>query len=144
MELIARVAVRRHRIGEERDGPAPDGSRADEGKVVTLFRIRGGSPARALRLLARNTRAAPARPTVALTVAGRELSDAQAAVCRAVITQCRSDATEIVLCSHPPQPPEAESPDGFGNCRWFPSVHTMVQQFGREDAQGTRATPAPD
>ena len=102
MQLIARISVRRHLIEGERElrsansansasSANPANTAHDAGKSVTVFRVLGRSPERALKLLAANTgnastSAAPvAQPAVALTFASDEVSEDQAAVCKAVI-----------------------------------------------------------
>lgn len=157
MQLIARISVRRHLIEGERElrsansasSANPANTAHDAGKSVTVFRVLGRSPERALKLLAANTgnastSAAPvAQPAVALTFASDEVSEDQAAVCKAVIAQCRSRSMEIVLCGRSPQAPaDGRARPSFGNSRWFPSVQEMVQQFGKEEPRYANQTSA--
>lgn len=145
MQLIARISVRRHLIEGEREMKAVNLT-PDVGKSVTVFRVLGRSPERALKLLAANTGDSAAQPAVALTFASDEVSEDQAAVCKAVIAQCRSRSMEIVLCGHvgptPQTPAEGRPRPSFGNSRWFPSVQDMVQQFGKEEPRYTNQTQA--
>ena len=148
MQLIARISVRRHLIEGEREINAANAGRnaLDAGKSVTVFRVLGRSPERALKLLAANTGSASvpaAQPAIALTFASDEVSEDQAAVCKAVIAQCRSRSMEIVLCGRSPKAPtDGRARPSFGNSRWFPSVQEMVQQFGKEEPRYTNQTSA--
>lgn len=137
MQLIARLSVRRHLID---DAHEPDPAQGHE-KSVAIFRVLGKSPDRALKVLAENTAWTTSKPSVALALSSNALSDDQAEVCKVVISECRSQAMEIVVCGSDPKQMRGKAASEFSMHRWFPTVQEMVQQLGKEDGRHLSRKP---
>lgn len=130
MELIAHVSVRRHLIESARER---DSAHAPA-KRVAVFRVLGQSPRRALKVLGANTEPGP-NSTIALALGSDALSDDQAEVCQAVISDCRSRAMEFLMCGNDLTQLRRRVAPELATSRWFSSVAEMVQQLGKEDAR---------
>jgi len=137
MQLIARLSVRRHLIDDAHEPEPGQG----HGKSVAIFRVLGQSPDRALKVLAENTAWTTTKPSVALALTSDALSDDQAEVCKVVISECRSQAMEIVVCGSDPKQMRGKAGSAFSTNRWFPSVQEMVQQLGKEDGRHLSRKP---
>lgn len=136
MELIAHVSVRRHLIesARERDsayGPA---------KRVAVFRVLGRSPRQALKVLGGNSGWPGSDSAIALAFGADALNDDQAEVCQAVVAECRSRATELLMCGGDLPQLRRVAPELATN-RWFSTVAEMVQQLGKEDARQLGQSP---
>lgn len=124
MQLIARISVRRHDAGEMRGAPG----RAPAGRSVAVFRLLGRSPQNALRMLDAEVAKAGA-PLVALALESAGMTAGQEKICETVVSQCRSRAIEVVVCGGDPARLAGRLAGGRSG-KWYPSVATMVQQFG--------------
>jgi hypothetical protein len=131
MELIAHVSVRRHLIESVRERDSSYGPP----KSVAVFRVLGQSPRQALKVLGANTESPGTNSTVALALGADVLTDNQAEVCQAVISECRSQATELLMCGNDLTQLRQRVAPEFSMSRWFPTVAEMVQQLGKEDAR---------
>lgn len=137
MKLIAHVSVRRHLIEHVRE---PDAAGSPP-KRVAVFRVLGQSPQLALKMIgARNESSgvpgtSPGAATIALALDSGVLSDEQAEVCQAVVTECRSHATELLVCGSDLAQLRRRVAPELATSRWFPSVAEMVQQLGKDDAR---------
>lgn len=131
MQLIARLSVRRHLIDDAHEQDPAQG----QGKSVAIFRVLGHSPNRALKVLAENTAWTTTKPSVALALSSDALSDDQAEVCQAIISECRSQSMEIVVCGSDPKQMRGKAASAFSTNRWFPTVQEMVLQLGKEDGR---------
>ena len=131
MKLLARVSIYRHEIDEARDYAA----RQRGSRTLAIFRVVGGTPTEALKLLASSVPAAGEEVSVALTVEGSDgLNAAQARVCEAVIARCRSLHLDVLLCGLDADAAPGSYADsilsGFKTNKVFPTVADMVQRLG--------------
>jgi len=140
MQLIARLSVHRHLIDDAHEQDPGQGL----AKSVAIFRVLGRSPERALKVLAENTTWTTTKPSVALALPSNALSADQAEVCKAVISECRNQAMEIVVCGSDPRQMHGRVASEFSTNRWFPTVQEMVQQLGKEDGRHANRKPDSD
>jgi hypothetical protein len=131
MELIAHVSVRRHLIDSVRERDSSYGPP----KSVAVFRVLGQSPRLALKVLEANTEWPGESSTIALALGAGDLTDNQAEVCQAVIAECRSQATELLMCGSDLTLLRQRVAPELSTSRWFSTVAEMVQQLGKEDAR---------
>ncbi|HEX5801472.1 MAG TPA: hypothetical protein VFY24_00495 [Azospira sp.] len=137
MELLARVSVRRHLLGDEpaHEPPPP----------LTVFRLLGGSPESALRLL-RRTVGDGARTTIALAVDTPALSPNQRRVYEAIVDACRREARKVIVCGGGDEIAAGTDRPGRGGERWYPSVQHLlcasIPQTGGGATPRGRPTPA--
>lgn len=140
MKLIAHVSVRRHLIEHVRE---PDAAGSPP-KRVAVFRVLGQSPRLALKMIGARSELPgvpgansdnPAMATIALALDSGVLSDEQAEVCQAVVAECRSHATELLLCGNDLAQLRRRVAPELATSRWFASVAEMVQQLGKDDAR---------
>ncbi|MBI2308933.1 MAG: hypothetical protein HYU78_16725 [Rhodocyclales bacterium] len=117
MELIARISVRRHLLG---DGPHPEPA-----PPLTVFRLLGRSPDAALRILQR-TLGDGDRATVALSIDSPELSSSQRKVYQAIVSACRQSSRELIVCGGSREACLATDGFGKGAKRWYPSINHLL------------------
>lgn len=125
MELIARIALRLHEIGDASDGETAD----KHEKSVVIFRIVGRSADEALKALDSEV-SLSYRPLVALAVPPKAMTKAQEKVYEAVISACRRRSSKVYACGGDSEKLLRQVASGAGPDKWFPSVSEMVQDFG--------------
>lgn len=127
MELIARIAVRRHLLG---DGPHPEPA-----PPLTVFRLLGRSPDAALRILQRTLDDSDLA-TVALSIDSPDLSSNQRKVYQAVLGACRRSSRKIIVCGGSREACLASDGCGKGAERWYPSINHLLCE-GLPEASGS-------
>lgn len=122
MQLIARVSVCRHEMGDDSE----EIRRPRPGRSVAIFRIVGHSPERALKTLDREI-ATQTAPLVALAIESAAMSADQQEVYDAVVAECHRRSAPVLTCGGAPGKLAGRPylPDP-----WFPSVHSMVRELG--------------
>lgn len=121
MELIARISVRRHLLG---DGPHAEPA-LPLTAPLTVFRLLGRSPDAALRVLQR-TLGDGERATVALSIDSPELSSDQRKVYQAVLGACRRSSRKIIVYGGSREACLANDGCGKGAARWYPSINHLL------------------
>ncbi|WP_265945946.1 hypothetical protein [Dechloromonas sp. A34] len=128
MQLIARVTLRRHEMGDAGD----EISHAGAARSVAIFRIVGQSPDKALKVLNQEI-STHAEPLVALAVDSSAPTAAQQKVYETVQAACHRQSVPVLTCGGDPgklaPPPLA----GYAPEPWFPSIASMVLEFGEGD-----------
>lgn len=132
MELVARVSVRRHILG--------DGLPQEPAPPLTVFRLLGRSPNSALRLL-RRALGDDDRAPIALSIDSPALSSNQLMVYEAVLGACRRESRKVIVCGGSREMCLASALPGKGTERWYPSLkHLLCESV--PDANGS-AMPRP-
>lgn len=143
MKLLARVSIYRHEIDEARDYAT---ARQRGSRMLAIFRVVGGPPANALKLLSSSLPETDEDLSVALTVEGaKAMTAAQAQVCEAVIARCRSLHLDVLLCGV-----DADAPGRHAGSvlsllkahKVFPNVADMVQHLGNGEPRAASPRPA--
>lgn len=125
MQLIARMAVRRHEMAD-----ADHGTRRDRTvRSIAVFRVTGASPEKARQALCAEI-SKTAGLLVALAVSSPEVSEHQEAVCQAVIAECRRLAADAVVCGGDPERAESSASRASAAGKWYSSVPGMLQCLG--------------
>lgn len=127
MQLIARVSVCRHEMGDDSE----EIRRPRPGKSVAIFRIVGRSPEKALKTLDREI-ATQNAPLVALAIESASMSASQQEVYETVVAECHRRSAPVLTCGGDPGKLAARLylPDP-----WFPSVHSMIRELGEGNLQ---------
>lgn len=129
MQLIARVSLRRHEMGDAGD----EISQAGAARSLAIFRIVGQSPDKALKALNQEI-SAHGEPLVALAVEPGAMTAAQRKVYETVHAACHRRSVPILICGGergnlcPPTLAGCYAPEP-----WFPSIASMVREFGEGD-----------
>lgn len=135
MELLARVSVRRHLLGDEPN--------QESTPPLTVFRLLGRSPDSALRLL-RRTVGDGERATIALAIDTPALSPDQRRVYEAILGACRRQARKIIVCGGSGETFFGTDRPGRGSERWYPSLrHLLCEGIGESGGTAVpRGQPA--
>lgn len=128
MQLIARVSLRRHEMGDAGD----EISQAGAARSLAIFRIVGQSPEKALKSLNQEI-STHAEPLVALAVESRAMTAAQQKIYETVQATCHRQSVPVLTCGGErgklcPPPLAGYTPEP-----WFPSIASMVREFGEGD-----------
>lgn len=138
MQLIARISLRRHEMGDAGD----EIRQAGAGRSLAIFRIVGQSPDKAMKLLNQEI-SSHAEPVVALAFESRTMTPAQQKVYETVRAACHRQSIPVLTCGGDPgtlcPPPLA----GYAAEPWFPTIASMVREFGEGELHlGGRKTAA--
>jgi len=137
MQLIARVSLCRHEMADAGD----EISHAGPGRSVAIFRIVGQSPDKAVKALNQEI-STHAEPLVALAVESATMTVAQQKVYEAVQAACHRQSVPVLTCGGERgklcPPPLA----GYAPEPWFPSIASMVREFGEGDLRLERRKAA--
>lgn len=136
MELIARVTVRRCEMGEAGDAA----QRHAAGKSLTIFRVLGRSPERAIKVFNVERLADPDQVMV-LSIRGKDLSEDEKQICSAVLEQGVRQSMKIVFCGGDPSQIFGRLATDDKALKWFPSIPSFISTFeiegGRQTASHT-------
>lgn len=132
MELIARIELRFHEIGDLNDGDSVNKS----DKSVAIFRIVGRSLVKALEVLDGEVSLSH-RPLVALAIPTRTMTKKQEAVYEAVVSACHRRSSKVFACGGDADKLCGQVAIGGGADQWFSSVPTMVEALGKSESRHT-------
>lgn len=130
MELIARIALRFHVIGDLSEAESANGS----DKSVAVFRIIGHSPVMALKALDSET-SLSYRPFVALAMPSIAMTKKQEDVYEAVVSACHRQSSRVFACGGESGKLYGQEAIGGGADQWFSSVPAMVQALGKLESR---------
>lgn len=133
MEFISRINLRRHEIGEAGDDTAAQA----QGQSLIIFRVRGKSPERALKLLLSETAKEPDR-IVVLAIAGKTLSEDEKRICEVVMAESMRQSIKTVFCGGDPGQIFGKLSVASNASRWFPNIPAFISTLeiggGRQTA----------
>ncbi len=132
MELIARIKLRFHEIGDLNEGDAVNKS----DKSVAIFRIVGRSLVKALEALDSEVSLSH-RPLVALAIPSTTMTKKQEAVYEAVVSACHRRSSKVFACGGDSEKLYGQVAIGGGADQWFSSVPTMVEALGKSESRHT-------
>lgn len=121
MELISRIRVRRHEMGESGENPG----RPPAAKCLHIFRVLGKSPERARRLLSAAIDK-EAEHVMVLATADPQWSENQKRICQAALEQDQRRTAKIVFCGGDPSKILGRLAINGGATKWFPSIPAFV------------------
>ncbi len=130
MELVARIAVRLHEIGDSNAGDSPNKS----DKSVAIFRILGRSLKTALDALESEV-SQTSRPVVALAIPSGTMTKKQEDVFQAVVSACHRRSSRVVACGGDSGKLCGPAAAGGGADQWFSSVPSMLQALGKPESR---------
>jgi hypothetical protein len=137
MEFISRVSLRRHEMGEAGED-TPAHSRC---QCLIIFRVRGKSPERALKLLPSEIAKETDR-IVVLAIAGKTLSEDEKRICDVVMAECLRRSIKTVFCGGDPAQIFGKPPVASDAAPWFPNIPAFISTLeiggGRQTANRTR------
>jgi len=119
MELISRVTVQRHEMGDTGQAQA---------RVLAIFRVLGQSPERARKLLVAEMIKASG-PIIVLGLGGQTLSPAQKEICLTAVEQGIRLSSGVVVCgADPGQIFGSRGVDGKA-LQWYPSIPSLLSSY---------------
>lgn len=130
MQLIARISLRRHEMGDAGD----EIRQAGPGRSLAIFRIVGQSPDKALKLLHQEI-STHAEPLVALAIESGAMTAAQQKVYDTVRAACHRLSVPVLTCGGERGKLCPSSLAGYAPEPWFPSIASLVREFGEGDLQ---------
>lgn len=128
MQLIARVSLRRHVMGDAGD----EISHAGLARSLAIFRIVGHSPDKALKALNQEI-STHAEPLVALAVESTAMTPAQQKVYETVQAACHRQSVPVLTCGGERGKLCPPALAGYTPEPWFPTIASMVREFGEGD-----------
>lgn len=129
MTLISRVRVRRHEIGDAREG-------ISRTETLAIFRVLGRSPGRALKILSAEI-AREVDQVIVLMVEDRPLSEAHRSTCESVAVQACRQSTRVVFCGGQPTDLLGERQANGNAANWFPTFQAFMSSRGGADLRRT-------
>ncbi|MCK9260355.1 MAG: hypothetical protein M0P63_11410 [Azoarcus sp.] len=129
MKLISRVRVRRHEIGDAREG-------VSRTETLAIFRLLGRSPERTLKILNAEI-AREANQVVVLVMEDRPMSEAQKDTCESTVVQARQQSTSVVFCGGQRSDMLGALQANSSDASWFPTFQAFMSSRGGADRRRT-------
>lgn len=137
MELISRITVHCYEMGgkgDETHKPAPV-------KSLAIFRVRGRSTERAMKILNAEM-ARESGQVMVLSIFTKKLTEGEKHICSVAMEQGIRQSTKIVFCGGDPSQIFGRLAADGSALKWFPSIPSFVSTYeidgGRQTSNSAR------